>query len=656
MSTSLLGKDEVSNSIPSPNPMDLNQEEEKRYREEMEEASIQEKIFKILSFFGFQFTISFPLLLFSCSLFVFFICCVFISSIHDVPTSFSFPFFNTNIYLSLFPCLFTMVFLLVSIGDQLLHVLFPLRNLSDTPFWQYNQNKYSKATVWVTTNLIICLIELALLILVACLALFNMICFFALEEEWISGIIWAFFLISIVWRCLATVHHPFKWIIKSMILINRQSPDVQWKILKQFQFLRSFVERQVNEEEAKSRKLKVKLQHHHSSVLHFLFFHGNELVFLLRFVLQVLFLLALSIVLLVVTTNNTLSRVSSAIKGNVSWDVQHSQLVTLPSSTKLHIQCHGTLQRNNTLIILESDVGMISHFLWSPLLQPLSQISRTCVYDRAGYGFSTNGRFPRTISTMAEELHELLTTSKELNGSQSILFVSQSYGTWISRKFAHKNPELVKGMILLDPPMHLPLNTSYPIVEAFRNEITQQEWNGVIWESFGSSKQRNYFHIRNSNKERVVGTQFPYFMTGNAFTFDVTKNDWKWQSNLEQLYTNNRYLLTDYFEKYFADSSSSLSFTKNTIPTIIIASHWYQLQSCESNSLLQQYMNLFVSIEECNSVWKPFQSQLYPMYSTHLQQLSSSLDAKLQIWTDTSPWIAWHKSNELLYLIRGVLD
>jgi pimeloyl-ACP methyl ester carboxylesterase len=81
-------------------------------------------------------------------------------------------------------------------------------------------------------------------------------------------------------------------------------------------------------------------------------------------------------------------------------------------------------------------------------VQPaLARLTRVCSYDRAGYGNSGPGPFPRTSARIAEELHRLLEIAAE---RPPYVLVGHSFGGFNVRVFHGRYPEKVAGLILVD--------------------------------------------------------------------------------------------------------------------------------------------------------------------------------------------------------------
>ncbi|MBI5353735.1 MAG: alpha/beta hydrolase [Chloroflexi bacterium] len=110
---------------------------------------------------------------------------------------------------------------------------------------------------------------------------------------------------------------------------------------------------------------------------------------------------------------------------------------------RLHIFCEG---RGSPTVIMESGLGDPS-LLWELVRLGVVKTTRTCVYDRAGLGWSDLSPKPRTAENIVEELHTLLTNA---GVAGPYVLVGHSIGGMYVRLYAHKYPESVVGMVLVD--------------------------------------------------------------------------------------------------------------------------------------------------------------------------------------------------------------
>ncbi|WP_440053094.1 alpha/beta fold hydrolase [Pseudoalteromonas sp. T1lg65] len=96
---------------------------------------------------------------------------------------------------------------------------------------------------------------------------------------------------------------------------------------------------------------------------------------------------------------------------------------------------------------------------------------RLCMYDRAGSGQSKMEK--RRVRTMAELVTELEEFTKAAKMDELVL-VPHSFGGMIARAYAHKNPEKVKGLVLIDT-----AHESW--VENMQRKMSPDGWKTMSW-------------------------------------------------------------------------------------------------------------------------------------------------------------------------------
>ena len=102
---------------------------------------------------------------------------------------------------------------------------------------------------------------------------------------------------------------------------------------------------------------------------------------------------------------------------------------------------------------------------------------KTFVYNRNGYGFSSEGD-AKTPQQQAEDLKILL---RKAGVSGNIILVGEEYGSLVISNFAKLYPESVKGMVLIQPFHEVNVKS-----EEFKKEIKWKYYKSVV-EKVGSS-------------------------------------------------------------------------------------------------------------------------------------------------------------------------
>ena len=110
---------------------------------------------------------------------------------------------------------------------------------------------------------------------------------------------------------------------------------------------------------------------------------------------------------------------------------------------KMHIHCEG--EGSPTVILEAMSGGSSPHWGW---VQPeIQKVTRVCVYDRAGFGWSELDPEPPTLARTVRNLHTLLVNA---NIEGPYVMVGHSLGGVYVRQFAADYPEEVAGVVLLD--------------------------------------------------------------------------------------------------------------------------------------------------------------------------------------------------------------
>lgn len=124
--------------------------------------------------------------------------------------------------------------------------------------------------------------------------------------------------------------------------------------------------------------------------------------------------------------------------------VTNDAMVALPDGRKLHVTCSGM---GAPTVILDAGLGLDSS-IWARVQPGLAATTRTCAYDRAGYGQSDPGPMPRDSVRRAGDLLGLLDATVEKG---PVVLVAHSAAERTARLAAGRRPDIVAGLVLVDP-------------------------------------------------------------------------------------------------------------------------------------------------------------------------------------------------------------
>jgi pimeloyl-ACP methyl ester carboxylesterase len=114
---------------------------------------------------------------------------------------------------------------------------------------------------------------------------------------------------------------------------------------------------------------------------------------------------------------------------------------------RLHIQISGDAPVSAPTVILEAGLAATS-LSWASVQPLIGNFARVASYDRAGLGWSDDAVAPATARNAADDLHLLLGRA---GLPAPYILVGHSLGGLIVRVFQQVYPELVAGLVLVDP-------------------------------------------------------------------------------------------------------------------------------------------------------------------------------------------------------------
>jgi pimeloyl-ACP methyl ester carboxylesterase len=98
-------------------------------------------------------------------------------------------------------------------------------------------------------------------------------------------------------------------------------------------------------------------------------------------------------------------------------------------------------------VVFDAALGA-SSLSWIYVQREVARFATACAYDRAGFGWSDAGPLPRTAGRVVGELRAALSAE---GVPKPYVIVGHSFGGLTARLYAHRHPEEVAGLVLLDP-------------------------------------------------------------------------------------------------------------------------------------------------------------------------------------------------------------
>lgn len=103
--------------------------------------------------------------------------------------------------------------------------------------------------------------------------------------------------------------------------------------------------------------------------------------------------------------------------------------------------------RGGPAVLLEPGLGA-SSVGWSRVRRQVADLTRVITYDRAGLGMSPSGNDRRGLDELVTDLAHVI---HDHGGHRPVILVGHSLGATLARHLTATRPELVTGLVLIDP-------------------------------------------------------------------------------------------------------------------------------------------------------------------------------------------------------------
>ncbi|KRB81649.1 alpha/beta fold hydrolase [Duganella sp. Root198D2] len=111
---------------------------------------------------------------------------------------------------------------------------------------------------------------------------------------------------------------------------------------------------------------------------------------------------------------------------------------------KINLYCSG---QGATTVIFDSPAGDAG-WNWFKVQPEVAKHARSCIYDRAGFGFSDSSPRPNTSENAVDDLHRALSAA---DIKPPYLLVGNSLGGSNVQVYTYRYPGEVKGLVLVEP-------------------------------------------------------------------------------------------------------------------------------------------------------------------------------------------------------------
>lgn len=139
---------------------------------------------------------------------------------------------------------------------------------------------------------------------------------------------------------------------------------------------------------------------------------------------------------------------------------------------RLHLLADGEARDRHTVIWMGGGHG--EGLVMFHLHRAIVAETRSILFDRAGAGWSELGRLPLTIHGEVEQLKALLDAAGECG---PYVLAGHSFGGLFCANFAHRYPQLVAGLVLMDPTP--PANVTFAGRLSFADLIRKAPWRSL---------------------------------------------------------------------------------------------------------------------------------------------------------------------------------
>lgn len=271
---------------------------------------------------------------------------------------------------------------------------------------------------------------------------------------------------------------------------------------------------------------------------------------------------------------------------------------------KIFMMCNGT---GSPTVILDAPTGMSSD-VWTFIYQDISKVTKVCMYDRAGLGFSDRPKEapadnpeddqqqrsrwqPYTVERMVDDLHRLVTYSSQQ--PRPLILVGAEISALVARFYAQVYEGDVAAVVLIEP---LPED-----LFLYEKGSWQQFWSGHLVSRYQAMQLSAAVGL--TRLALMIGSvEYPMIDVADKLPVEVVNRQ-------KHLLCNPRHLSSVVDEHFFINETFSQmqtvfrikGFPQNVSVTIINGNRHDNLLSAELNNAWSKAQQNLVSMNHPNS-------------------------------------------------------
>lgn len=184
--------------------------------------------------------------------------------------------------------------------------------------------------------------------------------------------------------------------------------------------------------------------------------------------------------------------VSLIFFSSISFSDEHDFQFIEIDGNKLAYLCKG---KGEVTVLMIAGMGLDAHATFKNTFHNAEASNyQLCLYDRAGTGKSTYLEPKvRPIIALAEELEAFIAKT----GMKNLVLAPHSFGGFVARAYAHRNPQVVKGIIFIDA-----AHESW--YADMKSSMSEKGWSTMEWIIDWERNQHSYEDFTEASSQSEI--------------------------------------------------------------------------------------------------------------------------------------------------------